>query len=363
MLTLAAATLSLSMFSLLALRKVALVHGLVDRPTRRKAHRGEVPFIGGISLFITILGISFIEPQLIPFQTEYLYCGFLLVSIGTIDDKLDISASSRLCILIGISLWLVLYQGIALNHLGDLFGSGDLEIGRGNIILTTIAIIGCITAFNMVDGIDGLLGGLASITFIGLAYLFYLSGETQLFYFCILFVLAMLPYILCNLELIPKKSFKVFMGDSGSFFIGFTIIWLLMESSQNLAPETHQYTLQPVTALWLIAIPLMDMAMVMIRRIRKRQSPFKPDRMHLHHICQRLGLSSRGTLFFIVCLALVHMAIGVYAQNSNVSEHLMFILFLISFICYVTTMTYIWKITSFFRKHIKPKYRNINEQP
>jgi len=363
LLTLAAATLSLSMFSLLALRKVALVHGLVDRPTRRKAHRGDVPFIGGISLFITIFGMNIIEPQLIPFQTEYLYCGFLLVLIGTIDDKLDISASSRICILIGISLWLVLYQGIALNHLGNLLGQGHLEIGRGNILLTTIAIIGCITAFNMVDGIDGLLGGLASTTFLGLGYLFYLSGETKLFYFCLMFILAMLPYILCNLELIPKKSFKVFMGDSGSFFIGFTIIWLLMESSQNISPETQKYTLQPVTALWLIAIPLMDMAMVMLRRVRKKQSPFKPDRMHLHHICQRLGLSSRSTLIFIMFLALLHMAIGIWAQLNNISEYIMFALFLCSFSCYVLVMNYVWKITALVRKYTKTRCKRINGHP
>lgn len=362
MLILVSATLSFSMVSLLTLRKVALVHGFVDRPTRRKAHQGDVPFIGGISLFITIVGVSLIDPKIIPFQQEYFYCSFFLVLVGSIDDKFDISARFRFVFLVGLSLWLSLYQGVEVERLGNILGDGGFELGQGSVLFTSLAIVGCIIAFNMADGIDGLLGGLASITFLGLALLFYHSGQRPLVYFCLIFVLAMFPYILCNLELIPRKSFKVFMGDSGSFFIGFTIVWLLIESSQAMSSLRESAILRPVTALWLIAVPLMDMVMVMARRIRKRQSPFTPDRMHLHHICQRLGLSSRQTLSLIVLLASIHMIVGVYGQRFNVSESIMFTLFWASFFCYATVITYSWKITRFVRKH-QSKRKNINEPP
>eukprot|EP01090_Pellita_catalonica_P012321 TRINITY_DN2646_c0_g1_i1.p1 TRINITY_DN2646_c0_g1~~TRINITY_DN2646_c0_g1_i1.p1 ORF type:complete len:262 (+),score=7.77 TRINITY_DN2646_c0_g1_i1:254-1039(+) len=233
------------------------------------------------------------EGQLLPNQQDFLACGLILTIIGTIDDKLDISASFRLCVITVISVWLTLGEGIALTELGNLFGFGVLNVGSANVLLTTIAIIGCITAFNMVDGIDGLLASLASVTFLALGFMFYQAGEVKLTIFCFIFVLSMFPYILCNLELIPKRSFKVFMGDSGSFLIGFTIVWLLIHSSQSISNEVQAILMKPVTALWLIAVPLMDMAMVMLRRLRKKQSPFKADRLHLHHICMRLGLSSR----------------------------------------------------------------------
>lgn len=92
------------------------------------------------------------------------------------------------------------------------------------------------------------------------------------------------------------RRFKVFMGDAGSIFIGFTVIWLLIEATQgpNITP------IRPVTALWMIAIPLMDMATIMVRRIRKGHSPFKPDREYWHHICQRLGMTNHMALFIFV---------------------------------------------------------------
>ncbi|TON18332.1 undecaprenyl-phosphate alpha-N-acetylglucosaminyl 1-phosphate transferase, partial [Vibrio parahaemolyticus] len=92
----------------------------------------------------------------------------------------------------------------SLSNLGNLLGNGDVIVSHGNTLLTAAAVIGCISAFNMVDGIDGLLGALASVTFGALSFLFYQAGEGQLAFFCFVFVLALLPYILCNLELIPK---------------------------------------------------------------------------------------------------------------------------------------------------------------
>ncbi|NIY87091.1 UDP-N-acetylglucosamine--undecaprenyl-phosphate N-acetylglucosaminephosphotransferase [Vibrio campbellii] len=346
-------TVSVSFVSLFTFRKLALIHDFVDRPSCRKKHTGNVPVIGGLSLFVTIAMASMFEGQLLPNQQDFLVCGLILTIIGTIDDKLDISASFRLCVIIAISVWLTVGEGIALTQLGNLFGFGVLNVGSANVLLTTTAIIGCITAFNMVDGIDGLLGSLASVTFAALGFMFYEVGEIKLTIFCFIFVLAMLPYILCNLELIPKRSFKVFMGDSGSFLIGFTIVWLLILSSQSITDEVQTTLMKPVTALWIIAVPLMDMAMVMLRRMRKKQSPFKADRLHLHHICMRLGLSSRQTLAFITFWAMLFATIGILGQAFDVHEHIMLMLFLLVFTCYVFIISYIWRITSWLRKRFR----------
>lgn len=197
----------------------------------------------------------------------------------------------------------------------------------------------------MVDGIDGLLGGLSIVTLGALAYLLQVDSQHGAAYLCIVIIVAMLPYIFMNLGILGRER-KVFMGDAGSMMIGFTVIWLLLGVSQT---EQTEPLMRPVTALWLIALPLMDMAAIMIRRVRRGDSPFKPDREHLHHIFQRLGLGPRQTLVAICTIALAFAAFGIYGENANLPEVMMFGLFVGCFVGYATTLAYVWRITSYLR--------------
>jgi UDP-GlcNAc:undecaprenyl-phosphate GlcNAc-1-phosphate transferase len=205
----------------------------------------------------------------------------------------------------------------------------------------------------MIDGADGLLGGVSSISFGALGILFYAAGESLLALFCLLFVIAMVPYLVCNLELLRKQKHKVFMGDAGTFFVGFTIIWLLIYGSQHSGSGEHDPMINAATALWIIALPLMDMAMVMLRRMRKKQSPFSADRLHLHHIFQRMGISKGSTLTILVLFSLVTATIGVVAQLLDVPEYVMFYLFLLMFVCYVIAMNHVWRISVWIRKNAR----------
>jgi UDP-GlcNAc:undecaprenyl-phosphate GlcNAc-1-phosphate transferase len=207
-------------------------------------------------------------------------------------------------------------------------------------------VIGAINAFNMVDGIDGLLGGLALVTFAALGYMFYGAGQIELAHFCLLLMVAMLPYIMLNLGFPFGRRFKVFMGDAGSMFIGFTAIWLLIEASQDL----QEVVIRPVTALWFIGLPLMDMVCIMSRRIKKGQSPFKPDREHLHHICQRVGMSPRMSLLVICLIAIMMAAVGVWSEYRKVNETVMFVSFLLVFVLYYLAISYVWRITAFMHR-------------
>lgn len=148
-----------------------------------------------------------------------------------------------------------------------------------------------------------------------------------------------------NLGMLGRER-KIFMGDAGSMMIGFTVVWLLLGASQTQS----QTLMRPVTALWLIAVPLMDMAAIMIRRIRRGDSPFKPDREHLHHIFQRLGLGPKQTLVVICMIALGFAGFGIYAETVNISEATMFYLFIACFLIYTTLLSYVWRITSFIRR-------------
>ncbi|PMN71099.1 UDP-N-acetylglucosamine--undecaprenyl-phosphate N-acetylglucosaminephosphotransferase [Enterovibrio norvegicus] len=336
-------TFLLSFVLLFVLRKVAKKIGLVDKPNERKHHNGAVPLVGGVSIYLAVLTASLIYTEKNPDDLLYLFCGAVLIVIGVLDDKFDISFKVRLFVQASISLAMIFAANLSLESLGSIAGNVPVFLPDWvSYVVTIIAVIGAINAFNMVDGIDGLLGGLASVSFGALAIMFWWGGQDVLATNCVMLIAALVPYILLNLGIPLGQRFKIFMGDAGSMLIGFTVVWFLIRGSQ---PE-HSTTINPVTALWFIALPLMDMATIMVRRVRKGQSPFQPDREHLHHICQRIGLSSRMTLVFICALASIFAAIGVLGELYAISETTMFIAFLVLFAVYFSAISHIFRITT-----------------
>ena len=318
-----------SFASLFFLRKVAHNIGLIDTPSLRKRHTGEIPLVGGIAVFVTIAQFVYNKPFLLPHYQSFLIAIGLITVIGAIDDKFDISFKIRLFVQALLTVFVMYYSEVELNNIGDIFGLGEIELGALAPLFTVLAVIAAINAFNMVDGIDGLLGGLSIVTFLSLAIIINQSGNSHLSYFCIVIIVAMIPYVLMNLGVLGKKR-QVFMGDAGSMLIGFTVIWVILFASQ----ENEAPIMRPVTALWIIALPLMDMAAIVYRRIKRKRSPFRPDRDHLHHICQRMGYSKIQTLFIICGMAALFAAIGISSEFVNVPEYIMFWLFIALFISY-----------------------------
>jgi len=328
------------------LRKVAKKINLVDRPNERKIHQGAVPLVGGISIYLTLMLALWFKPDLLTSSDIYVLCASVLVIMGAIDDKYDVDYRIRLVVQILISCAMIFGAGLSLKSLGGLAFGHEIILGPLGYIVTVFAVLGAINAFNMVDGIDGLLGGLTLATFGGLAYLNYLDGQLSLARFCLLMMIVVIPYIVLNLGAPFGVRKKVFMGDAGSMLIGFTVIWVLLQGTQG--PKAQMY---PVTALWLIAIPLMDMITIMVRRLRKGHSPFKPDREHLHHICLRAGLSPRCALCVICLFAVLLAAMGISFEVMNAPELLSLLLFLTVFGLYFWGINAIWRILAWLRKH------------
>lgn len=340
-----------SLAILFSLRKSAQYVGLVDKPNERKLHSGNIPLVGGLSICISILYFIYNNPEIIPNAPLYAFAITILVFVGVLDDKFDISFKFRLLVQASLAIMMMDVASLQLYELGNMFGFGHVFLPFGiSHLITIFAVIGAINAFNMVDGIDGLLGGLASVTFAALAILFYMHGSTHLASLCVVFIVVMLPYIMFNLGIFGRKR-KVFMGDAGSMLIGFTVIWLLMLALQPIAAESTAF--RPVTALWLIGVPLIDMAAIMIRRVRRGDSPFKPDREHLHHIFQRLGLNSKQTLLTICSVAMLFAAVGIYGELAHIPEAVMFYGFIITFTIYAFLLAYIWRITAAIRSYSK----------
>ena len=318
-----------SLASLYLLRKVAKNIGLVDKPNLRKQHDGVVPLVGGIAVFITLAQYIHNHPDIMPHSELFLTSIAVLTIVGAIDDRFDISFKIRLVVQTLLTLAMMYFTELELNSIGNIIGIGSLEFGIFAPVMTILAVLGAINAFNMVDGIDGLLGGLSIVTFSSIGIILYMQGQIELATLCVIIVVAMLPYVFMNLGVFGRQS-RVFMGDAGSMMIGFTVIWLLLSSSQI----ENEVLMRPVTALWLIALPLMDMAAIMYRRIKRGRSPFRPDRDHLHHVCQRAGLSQWQTLIVICGLATFFALIGILGEIFEIEEYVMFVGFILCFLTY-----------------------------
>ncbi|MEW6983262.1 UDP-N-acetylglucosamine--undecaprenyl-phosphate N-acetylglucosaminephosphotransferase [Colwelliaceae bacterium 6471] len=315
--------------------------GLVDVPNERKKHDGAIPLIGGISIFTGVLIASSLFVAQSQLLNLYLISSALLVFIGTMDDIYDLSVAPRMIFQGLVATIMVFGAGVYISDFGNLFSFGNIDIKSYGMIFTMLACITAINAFNMIDGIDGLAGSMSIITILSVAILTVLSKNDGDVLLPLILVVAIIPYLFYNVSTRNPRGKKIFMGDAGSMFMGLTVIWLLALGSQG-STEQHA-AFRPVTALWIIAIPLMDMFAIMIRRIKKGDSPFKADNGHLHHICMRLGLSSRQSLWVISALAITLAGFGILGEYLQLAEWVMLILFLLVFVAYSYALQHAWR--------------------
>jgi UDP-GlcNAc:undecaprenyl-phosphate GlcNAc-1-phosphate transferase len=321
------------------LRPLAISIGLVDKPNQqRKHHRGEVPLIGGVAMLLGFVIASLINPIDFAALKYLILCLVVIVAVGLLDDYRDLSVSFRFLFQGVIGLIMSLLAGVSVDSVGNLFGSGAGSLAAWSIPLTIFASIGAMNALNMVDGIDGLAGGLSMVTFSAVAWFAYLAGNPYLLQISLLLIAVLIPYLVVNIGLGVSSDKKIFLGDSGSMLLGLAVAWLLASLSQGEQPA-----FRPVTALWLFAVPLMDTVAIMFRRLLKGNSPFKPDREHLHHLLVQKGYSLSKSLLFIISLATIFALSGVILEMLQIAEWLMFVLFMQAFVIYMATMMLAWK--------------------
>lgn len=358
----------IALSSLLIFRKIALKFQWVDFPSVRKQHTGTPPLCGGASIFITLQVALFIHPLLLPGINFILICATILFITGVADDKYNIDVKVRLLIQSCVAYLMVMYGECRITDLGLLFGAEKVTLsGSNSTVISMLAIVGGINAFNMIDGIDGLLGGMTIVCFASLGYLFNLYGMSEIVLLCSIIIVATLPFLVLNSGIFCSPKHKVFMGDAGSTLLGFLLIWLLIIGSQplnhhtnfvsNAIVPTREVVMNPVTALWVIAIPLIDMVTVMVHRIRRGRSPFLPDRTHLHHILLKLGLNAQFTSLLICILGAILAIGGIFLEVKGIPEHIQFITFLILFCSYFLISQYIFKIKHNLRKAYLINYK------
>lgn len=279
--------------------------GWVDTPDHRSSHTRIVPTMGGIAIVISFLLSSLVFLNLDLKVFTLLGSVFILGTIGALDDKLDLSAKSRLLVQICLAAIIAWSYGLS-SFMPSLLGfSIPVHL---SILLSVFLIVAYINAFNFIDGIDGLSG---SFTVVACAAL--LLGYTALGSSSFMTMQALLLAATCGFLIFNWPPAKIFMGDSGSTVLGLLLVVgaLELHSSLSVHPSlmTGYHVILPFVIL---IIPIFDLVRTILFRKLRGQGILVPDKTHLHHLLIKTGLDHLKATVLIILLQLVLIVSGIF---------------------------------------------------
>ncbi|HKO80039.1 MAG TPA: MraY family glycosyltransferase [Chitinophagaceae bacterium] len=304
---------------------------LYDMPNSRKEHSSPVPTMGGIAIvagMITALLFWF------PFDNEpgqvcFFFSIAALFGLGIMDDLKDLSAKYKFVIQIALAS-LIALSGIRITSFDGLFGITDLPLSA-QYSFTILAIVGITNAFNLIDGIDGLAGGLAFMSLVTVGLILTMSGDANTALVAFALAGAVFAFLYFNFN--PAK---IFMGDTGSLILGFVIAVLCVRLMQiNISAVNPVIVHAPMFVLGIVLIPVFDTLRVFALRIWKGGSPFDADKTHIHHLLTNQGFTH---VFAVRVIYFIHafILIEVYLLQAIKQEFIL--LFLVAFMLFVTIM-------------------------
>lgn len=306
---------------MIVLRPVARAIQLVDKPGGRKAHQGAVPVIGGIAMYVGFL-LGFLLSSDVPDAYRFLPIAIsILVVVGVLDDRFSLTTGSRFLAQILAVLIMVYGGGLIMRDIGNPLGIGMIGLGPLALFLTVVITLSVINAFNLIDGVDGLAGGMVLAGLIGIAVVSMPHVAAKL---AIVIGGCVAGYLLFNLPMPFNKRLRSFMGDAGSTMLGFIIVWLTISICQG-----NDRVISPVVGLWFAALPLFDLFTCFVRRALKGKSPLRGGRDHIHHTLRRGGLSSTEILVVLTSLNSLYVMIGVLGHFSSLHETLLWVIWAI----------------------------------
>ena len=303
--------------------KFSLEKNLVDIPGRRKIHKKITPSLGGVAIFLGFFISSAIWIDL----AGWAHIKFILVAlfviffIGVRDDLVPLRAMVKLMGQIMASSLVIFLFDLRIRSFCGLFGIYELP-PVVSIALTFFTIIVITNSLNLIDGLDGLAGTIAIIALLCFGVWFFLIGNQIFSIFCFAMLGATFAFLMFNWE--PSE---IFMGDTGALVIGMTldILALHFVDLNDKLPAGHEFKFSASigTAACFIIIPLVDTLRIVILRLLKKQSPFTPDKSHIHHALMRLGLSHAKTTILLGSIQLIFIGLAVAFNGRTDMEILL----------------------------------------
>lgn len=274
---------------------------LMDEPIERSMHTAKTPTLGGVGMFISfsltlitlgmVLGLS--QADLIKLLS-IVAATITLMFLGIKDDLMGLAPKKKFMIQILAALMVIVLTDVRIASCYGLLGLEELPY-FASVVFSVFVFLALINAFNLIDGIDGLAGTIGIIVTATFGS-FYLLNER---YLMVVISFALIGALLGFLRFNLSTGRKIFMGDSGSMFIGFILAYQAISFLEFNATVVTPYTVHvaPIMAMAILSFPILDTIRIFAVRISQKRSPFSADRNHIHHRLLALGLShKRATL-------------------------------------------------------------------
>lgn len=298
--------------------KVVKERHFEDRPGFHKIHKHKVPTLGGIGIFGGfifgfLIGIDGYMPGLSYFTAAVVF----LLFVGIKDDLVYLNPRKKFLGELGAVVIVALFTNINITHFHGFLDITDIS-SIASFIVTVLLFIFIINAVNLTDGIDGLAASVGIIASVAFGVFFFLSGDYGYTVMAAALLGSLLAFLYYNLSQGPKK---IFMGDSGSLVIGFTLAVLAIRFNELVAAGESVLKLKsaPAVSIAVLILPLFDMIRVTVLRMLDHKSIFIGDKRHIHHMMLRAGLSHRqATLYmslfniFIIGVAFLFDSLGIF---------------------------------------------------
>ena len=288
-------------------KKIAIHINALDIPDARKVHKSPIPRLGGLGIFAGfLLGFMIFGHNTVQ-MNSILIGSFLIIVTGMIDDIKPISAKAKLLGQIISSCVIVFYGNIVLNNI-TIFGL-DLEFGIFAYPITILFIVACTNIINLIDGLDGLSGGVSSIFYLSTVVICFFQNrfwELELI-LSLIMLGSTLGFLIHNFH--PAK---IFAGDSGALFMGFIIAVISLLGFKTTAITSI------FIPLMILAVPILDTLFAIIRRALKHQKISAPDKQHLHHQLLKMNFSHRNTVLIIYAVNILFAVASIlYTLKDN----------------------------------------------
>ena len=341
-------------FGLLALPiviRIAKAKGLVVRPNKRMSHTGEVPNIGGLGIYFSVmLSYLLFDYGQVANNQFFLIGVALIMVVGFIDDVLVLTPLAKLLGETVAGLALIGFGDLRLTHLHGIFGIGEIGIVP-SYLLSLFVLIGIINAINLIDGVDGLASGLGMLYCLFFAVYFYLVGSTSWSILAICMIGALAVFFIYN---VFGNRGKIFMGDSGSLLLGYLITAFVFrfceQNAYHVVPEEYHMDAAPAVAICVLTVPIFDTIRVSLTRIKHHCSPFKPDKNHIHHLLLRTGLNHFQTTCVLLSVSVLFIGLAILGRNWNI-----WLLLLADFALATALTLVLWRILN------KKLYGNVDD--
>ncbi len=310
------------------MKKIAYHIGAIDVPRsdegNRHIHKKEVPKLGGVGIFLAFLvGYMLFGIQSIQ-MNSILIGSFIIVLTGIIDDIKSIRAGQKFLGQLIAACIIVFYGGILLNNI-TAFGY-SLDFGIFSYPLTIFFIVACANIINLIDGLDGLSGGISSIFYLTIGIIGFFQGRSGSLVMILTFIMlgATLGFLLHNFY--PAK---IFCGDC-AMFLGFSIAVITLLEFKGPALTSL------FVPLMILGIPILDTLFAIIRRTLRHQPPFSPDKDHIHHQLLGMNFSQRTTVLIIYGIDLLFASASIfYMLKDPVLGKIFYILIFIIVVWFV----------------------------